>query len=194
MKTGKRTRVIMVTDGDEVARQVVEEAARQLGLRCISRSAGNPTPLTGEQLVDLIRIAEHDPVLVMVDDRGRAGKGKGERALEAIARHPEIELLGAIAVASNTAGVAGCQVDVSVAADGRLLPCRGVDKEGNPAGPGVVVGDTVDILDELSVPVVVGLGDIGKMDGADLLAKGAPLTVRAIRAILERSGRCGHRS
>jgi stage V sporulation protein AE len=38
------------------------------------------------------------------------------------------------------------------------------------------------------VPVVIGIGDIGKMDGADDVKKGAPLTTKALRTIMERSG------
>jgi stage V sporulation protein AE len=36
--------------------------------------------------------------------------------------------------------------------------------------------------------VVVGIGDIGKMDGSDDPDRGAPLTTRALKEILSRSG------
>ena len=63
------------------ARRVAENVAQRLGLRCISASAGNPTPLSGPELVALIKQAVHDPVLVMVDDKGDPGTGPGEEAL-----------------------------------------------------------------------------------------------------------------
>ncbi|MFS8512909.1 MAG: stage V sporulation protein AE, partial [Planifilum fulgidum] len=90
-----KRKVILITDGDRVAREAVEEVARQVGGRAISASAGNPTPLTGEQLVELILQAKHDPVLVMFDDCGSGGTGRGERAMEYVANHPDVEVLGA---------------------------------------------------------------------------------------------------
>jgi len=46
----------------------------------------------------------------------------------------------------------------------------------------------VEILDRLNIPVVVGIGDIGKMDGADDPDRGSPLTTKALREIMDRSG------
>ena len=37
-------KVILVTDGDEIAKAAVERAAQNLNLRTISSSAGNPYP------------------------------------------------------------------------------------------------------------------------------------------------------
>ena len=183
----KRVRVILVTDGDEIARSAVETAARDLGLRVISRSAGNPTRLTGEELVELCQQAPYDPVVVMVDDRGKSYKGKGETALEIIARHPRVEVIGAVAVASNTILALGARVDASVTYTGQLVPSP-VDKDGTRVEGDFIVGDTVDVLENLDLPNVIGIGDIGKMRGADGLKKGAPITRRAIKEILRRSG------
>lgn len=184
----KKTRVILITDGDCVARKAVETAAHGLGLRVISRSGGNPTPLTGDEIVALARSAPRDPVLIMVDDRGKSYKAQGEEALETIARDPAIEVLGVVAVASNTLRANGARVDLSITSEGEVIP-GSVDKLGNPQTWSTVIkGDTVDVLEELSIPMIVGIGDIGKMEGADVLERGAPITVRAIKEILERSG------
>lgn len=180
-------RVILVTDGDKVARRTLETAAERLGLRCISASAGNPTPLTGPEIVSLIRQARYDPVLVMADDKGHPGQGKGEEALAYIASCEGIEVIGAIAVASHTRHTLGVAVDLSVTRDGGLVAAP-VDKEGRPlTGRDRLQGDTVDILSRLDIPVVVGIGDIGKMAGADYIQNGALITTRAIMEVLDRS-------
>ncbi len=181
--------IIVVTDGDQVARQAVETAARNVGARCISASAGNPTALTGEQLLNLIKQAAHEPVVVMLDDRGFKGEGHGESALAFLAAHPGIRILGVLAVASNSVSEDGARVDFSVDRDGNLVEGP-VDKFGRKSGGGndTLNGDTVELLDRLNIPVVIGIGDVGKMDGADDHLAGAPLTTRAMREILKRSG------
>lgn len=73
----KKRRVIIVTDGDEYARKAIEHVAKAVGGRCISRSYGNPTTLTGSQTVDLILQAPYDPVFVMFDDSGFLEEGPG---------------------------------------------------------------------------------------------------------------------
>ncbi len=185
----EKTRVILVTDGDHVAQKTVEATAKQLGLRCISLSGGNPTSFTGSELVALIKQAKYDPVLVMVDDNGVAGTGRGEHALEYIVHHPDIEVLGALAVASNTPHVHGVHVDCSVDRDCHIVQ-GGVNKDGSNdrEGKGIIKGDTVDILETLNIPIIIGIGDIGKMDGRDDLKKGCPVTARAVQEILQRSG------
>ncbi|HHW49425.1 MAG TPA: stage V sporulation protein AE, partial [Clostridiaceae bacterium] len=45
----EKRKVILVTDGDSVAKEAVEIAASNIGARCISDSAGNPTVLTGQE-------------------------------------------------------------------------------------------------------------------------------------------------
>lgn len=180
-------RVILITDGDKVARRAVEMAATRLGMRCISASAGNPTPLTGAELVDLIGQAAYDPVLVMVDDRGNPGLGPGESALAYICSCPAVKVLGAIAVASNTRQAHGARVDVSVTRDGRVIDGP-VDKSGFPdLHRHFLQGDTVDVLRDLKLPLVVGIGDPGKMDGADCLKDGCTVTVRAIMEVVSRT-------
>ncbi len=183
----QRRRVILVTDGDEAARRAVEVACRRLGLFCISRSAGNPTPLSGRALAELALSAADDPVVVMLDDDGEPDRDRGERALEELARDDRLEILGAVAVASDTRPVRGTPVDVSVDRRGRVAP-RAVDKHGHLLDRRVVKGDTVDVLQRLRIPVVVGLGDPGKMDGRDDAGRGAPLTVKALREVLDRAG------
>jgi len=185
---GKR-KVILITDGDQVARTAVEHAAAEIGCRVISRSSGNPTPLDGDQIVHLVKHAAHDPVLVMFDDNGDGDFGWGEKALEYVSCHPDIEVLGAVAVASNTPMVEGVRVDFSVDQNCNLVE-GAVDKDGYPSSvsDSVVYGDTVDVLSECNVPIIVGVGDIGKMKGKDHFLKGAPVTKTAILEILKRSG------
>lgn len=187
--SGKR-KVIVITDGDQVACKAVEKAAAELGCRVISRSSGNPTPLDGDQIVRLVKHAKHDPVLVMFDDNGDGDYGYGEKALEYLNNHPDIEVLGAVAVASNTPFVEGVHVDFSIDQNGHLID-DGVDKDGLPCHDNhgkMVYGDTVDVLSSLELPVIVGVGDIGKMQGKDHFLKGAPVTKAAILEILKRSG------
>ncbi|MFD2371831.1 stage V sporulation protein AE [Brevibacillus sp. GCM10020057] len=182
-------KVILVTDGDHVAQKAVEMVAKELGGRCISLSAGNPTPLRGSQMVELIKMAPHDPVLVMFDDNGDFGRGRGERAIEYLVKHPDIEVIGAIAVASNTRLVQGATVAYSVDNSGRIVE-EAVDKDGyaNKELKHRIYGDTVDILNALQVQNVIGIGDIGKMEGRDSLQNGCPITRLAVQWILERSG------
>lgn len=182
----RKRKVILVTDGDRIAKSAVEVAARNIGARCISSSAGNPTRRSGEELVSMIKQAPSDPVVVMLDDRGYNGEGRGERALAFITGHPEIQVLGVLAVASNTENVSGCTVDTSITNTGQFIE-GAVDKNGRPK-PSPQEGDTVEIIDSLNLPLVIGIGDIGKMDGADEAEKGAPLTTRAFKTIIEKSG------
>ncbi|MBS3976947.1 MAG: stage V sporulation protein AE [Syntrophomonadaceae bacterium] len=178
-----KRKVILVTDGDRVAQHVIEYVARKFGGRCISLSAGNPTFISGAEIVRLIKAAPYDPVFVMLDDKGKRLKGPGESALEYIVKNSDIDVIGVIAVASNTEAVNGVKVDCSITRDGQETT-GAVDKNGYPTGAAILSGDTVDILSRLSVPVIVGIGDIGKMDGLDSLEKGAPITTKAINKIL----------
>jgi stage V sporulation protein AE len=181
-------KIIIITDGDRVAQEVVEKVAQNVGGRAVSMSAGNPTPVSGSEIAAAIKEAPHDPVLVMVDDCGSRNQGSGERALEELANDPELDILGIVAVASDTSKVEGVPVDFSVSREGKLVS-RPVDKNGNPEPEGhtKLEGDTVDVINRLGVPVVVGLGDLGKMDDADLVEEGAKITTRAVEEILKRS-------
>ncbi|AIG26086.1 stage V sporulation protein AE [Brevibacillus laterosporus] len=184
-----RRRVIIITDGDHIAQRVIEEVARQIGGRCISLSAGNPTLLSGEQMVTLIKQTPYDPVLVMFDDNGNYGFGRGERAICFVAKHPDIEVLGAVAVASNTKWVTGTKVKYSVTKQGIVVE-DAVDKDGvvHKELQHRIYGDTVDILNACDITHIIGIGDIGKMDGRDHINKGCPITKKAIEWIMERSG------
>jgi len=190
----KKIRVILVTDGDRIAQEAVEKIGTSLGLRCISASGGNPTPISGQEIVELLKTVPFDPVLVMFDDRGYSEKAEGERALEVVANHPDIEVLGAVAVASNTSGIVGVQADACIDCQGHVID-NSVDKKGEikkdkeqcGCKP-IVIGDTVDVLNDVDVPVIIGVGDIGKMQKHDDLSRGAPITRKAIEEILRRSG------
>ncbi|MFE8695592.1 stage V sporulation protein AE [Cytobacillus sp. FJAT-53684] len=183
-----RRHVILITDGDDYARRTVELVAREVGGRCISLSHGNPTTLDGPLIVKLIKKAAHDPVFVMFDDSGLAGEGAGERALKYVACHKDIDVLGIIAVAAKTRQAEWSRVDVCIDRDGELTP-YGVDKFGLPEmEKGRIYGDTVYCLDEIDVPIIVGIGDIGKMAKKDHYDVGSPITKKAVELILERSG------
>lgn len=183
-----RRSVILVTDGDEYALKTLEYIAKEVGGRCISKSQGNPTTLTGEQIVKYILQTPYDPVFVMFDDSGLLGEGRGEHALKHVATHPNINVLGVIAVASKTHQTEWAKVDVSIDRDGNLTE-YGVDKSGiREYDIGRINGDTVYCLDELDVPIIVGIGDIGKMARKDDIKVGAPITRKAVDIILERSG------
>lgn len=185
-ESSQKRKVILVTDGDLMAKKAVEIAARSIGGRCISKSAGNPTPLSGEKIAEMVRQTPHDPVVVMVDDRGHTGEGKGEHAIREIAQNPGIEIVGAIAVASNTEGVNGTKIDCAVTKNGNVVDGT-VDKHGNKQDGHIIKGDTVDVLEEMDVPIVIGIGDPGKMDGKDRCDKGAPIMTKAMKEIIKRS-------
>ncbi|MFD0770831.1 stage V sporulation protein AE [Bacillus sp. CGMCC 1.60114] len=183
-----RRRVILVTDGDEYAQRTIELLTKEFGGRCISASQSNPTKLTGRKIVELIMQTPHDPVFVMFDDSGYIGEGSGEKALKYVATNKQIDVLGVLAVASNTHHWEWARVDVSIDREGRLTE-YGVDKFGlADVEIGRINGDTVYCLDELHVPIIVGIGDIGKMYGNDDWKRGSPITKKAIQVILERSG------
>ncbi|QUH20462.1 stage V sporulation protein AE [Alkaliphilus sp. B6464] len=182
----ERRKIILVTDGDSCAQKTLEIAVSNIGGRCISRSGGNPTPITSSEIVELVKQAKNDPVVVMVDDRGNTGIGKGEQAMFEIINHPEIEVLGIVAVASNTKGVRGVKVDYSIDNNGNMINAP-VDKHGNISDKKVLYGDTVDIINNCNVPIVIGVGDIGKMEGKDVVEIGAPIITKALEEIITRN-------
>lgn len=184
-----KKRIIIVTDGDRTAKAAVEKAATAVGGRTISASGGNPTPIDGEELAEMILKAPKEPVLVMVDDCGKRTKGPGETVLEQLVHDERLEVLGVLAVASNTTKVEGVPVNFSVTRDQKVVSGP-VDKDGLPeeAGHYKVEGDTVDVLNRLDVPVVVGIGDLGKMDDADSFEDGARITTLAVQEILKANG------
>ncbi len=179
-------KVILVTDGDRAAKKAVELAARNIGGRCISASAGNPTYLKGEEIVELINKAEHDPVVVMVDDRGEKGIGPGERAMEVILKDSSLDVLGVVAVSSNGKECNGLRVSCSITKDGNIIE-GAVDKYGNDTKRADMCGDTLSILKRERNLVIVGIGDPGKMDYNDETEKGAPITTMALNEVIKRS-------
>ncbi|MDQ0257712.1 stage V sporulation protein AE [Evansella vedderi] len=182
-----KKRVILITDGDESAKGAVELAAKSLDLYFVAESGGNPSKISGEQLVKLIKGADKEIVLVLFDDCGYPNKGPGESALVQVVNSPDIEILGAIAVASESYSREWTRVNVSIDRNG-VLTEYGVDKGGIiDTAVGRIRGDTVSVLDELPIPLIVGVGDLGKMGGRDSIEKGAPITKLAIELILERS-------
>lgn len=182
-------KVIIVTDGDQTALKAVERAARELNLYPLRVSAGNPTPLSGPEMLDYILQSPWDPVVIMVDDRGEKGVGPGEQIIEyLLAYRGKVQILGVVAVASDTR-VRGVAVDCSVDSGGNLV-AGPVDKEGFQEQPGHrrLEGDTVGILSRHPEVYVVGCGDPGKMHGQDTAGKGATITRSCLCAILERNG------
>lgn len=183
----EKRKVVVLTDGDRVAKRVVEQVAKNVGGRCISLSGGNPTHVTGSEIAAAVKQTPYDPVLVMIDDCGSQGVGRGEKALAELKLDQEIEILGVVAVASNTAAVEGTPITASVTRDGTVVE-KPVDKDGNPKGGDCKIhGDTVDIINQLNIPVVIGVGDLGKMDDADLVEQGAKITTQAVQEVLRRS-------
>lgn len=175
----EKKKVILITDGDESALKVAELVAKEIGGRCISNSWGNPSKLTGEQLIKMIKNTPSDPVLVMFDDCGYTEEGPGEKAMKVVANDETIEVIGAIAVASQTHASEWTKVDVSIDRNGHITE-YGVDKFGLPdIEIGRINGDTVYILDQLNIPFIVGIGDIGKMAGKDSVERGAPITKKS---------------
>jgi stage V sporulation protein AE len=181
----EKRNVILVTDGDSVAQSAVERATYNIGGRCISASGGNPTVLSGPQIVEAIRKAEHDPVVVMVDDKGAVGKGKGEKAMEYILDDETVNVLGVIAVSSNGKDCNKLKVTASVTKDG-VITAGAVDKYGNDVGRHRICGDTLSVLEGRDDLVIIGLGDPGKMDFNDEILKGAPITTMALREVLKK--------
>jgi len=179
-----KKRVILVTDGDENAQEAIIQACKNLGLYPLLSSAGNPTPLTGERLLWEIKQAPYDPVVVLLDDRGVVGEGKGERALEQLLLAESLDVLGVIAVASNTDRARGIEVTESVDRHGRVTR-QPVDKYGEKEPPGhrFLEGDTSEILARFPEVKVIGVGDLGKMKGRDDPAHGAMITTRCLQEL-----------
>lgn len=177
-----------MTDGDIYAAKTIAYVAKKVGGRFISSSQGNPTLLTGKEIVERILQTPFDPVFVMFDDCGMVGEGRGEMAMKYVAKHPQIIVLGAIAVASKTKQNEWTRVDFCIDRYGEITE-YGVDKSGvKEMDIGRINGDTVYSLDRMPIPLVIGIGDIGKMARKDHVQKGAPITMKAVSIILERSG------
>ncbi|MGE5404723.1 MAG: stage V sporulation protein AE [Candidatus Saccharibacteria bacterium] len=181
-----KKRVVVVTDGDSIAQKAVREACENTGLYPVMSSGGNPTPLTGSELAEQIKSAPFDPVVVMLDDKGEIGTGPGEMALEYLLNDKELEILGVVAVASNTDALRGVNVDESIDLNGRIIS-EPVDKNGEsePYGNIYLEGDTSEILARYPDVRVIGCGDLGKMMGHDRPEKGAHITTKCIQQIID---------
>jgi stage V sporulation protein AE len=182
-----RRKVIIVTDGDRAAKEAVEAAASNIGARCISSSAGNPTVLSGEEIISMIKQAPYDPVVVMVDDKGAVGKGRGETAMEKILDCSDVEVLGIIAVSSKGKDCYGLKVDCSVTREGKVI-YSAVDKYGIDMHMDKLCGDTLSVLKSRNDIFIVGIGDPGKMYFYDDKMRGAPVTTMAMEVILRHNG------
>lgn len=178
-----KKKVIIITDGDNVARQAIEMAAKRIGGRCISLSAGNPSIISSDTLIDLINSAKNDPVLVMVDDKGRRDYGNGESIMMHLLLSDEITVMGIIAVASNTNFGNPVRVNCSVNNKGKIVK-NAVDKHGNEIDSDNLIGDTINCLYKIKLPYVVGIGDIGKCHGSDDIEIGVPILIEAIKQVL----------
>ena len=184
----EKYKIIAITDGDSTAFKAVEKASQNLELDIIYESAGNPTSTSGLEIKNKIKEATTNPVLVMFDDQGEVGTGLGEQALLTMISDPEIEILGVLAVASNLKNVQGVNPDFSVTQNQEII-AQPVDKTGKAEEieHNILEGDTIDVLNQLSETLIVGIGDLGKMEGKDIVSQGAPITTKAISEVLKRS-------
>lgn len=179
-------KIIIITDGDNVAKRSVEYCAKEIGGRCISLSAGNPSNIDSDTLISYIKEAPQEPVLVMVDDKGSRGYGRGEENLAHLLINDEIEVLGIVAVASNTFSGSPIEVDVSITKNLKITD-KAVDKYGNEQKDKNFYGDTINGIEKFKVrPIIVGIGDVGKMHGKDDILIGSPVLMKALRYILDR--------
>ncbi|MGE5454678.1 MAG: stage V sporulation protein AE [Methylocystaceae bacterium] len=181
-----KKRVIIVTDGDHAAREAIKVACANVGAYPLNITVGNPSRLTGEETLFQIKSYPKEPVVVMVDDGGWVGEGKGESIIAYLLNsQDEIELLGVVAVASATRRTRGVEVDCSLTRQGNQSK-QPVNKLGfpEPVNHHYLEGDTTEILLMQHGIKVVGCGDLGKMDWRDDPEKGAPVTTECLRAIL----------
>ncbi len=172
--------MIVVTDGDDLAAAAVEQACARLGLAWLGRSRGSPTPLDADALVAMARRQRRSPVVVMVDDHGHPGEGVGERLLERLLRRGDIRVEGVLAVASRVRAAPGLLVERSVDRSGREV-AGAVSKDGRARPGHRLQGDTLGVLRRHRVPVV-GIGDLGKMGGAD---RDARVTTVGLKLLME---------
>ncbi|MCT2537441.1 stage V sporulation protein AE [Aquibacillus koreensis] len=181
-------KVIVVTDGDEYARKTLDYLAKELGGTCLSYLSDNPTQASSEEIQKAIYRAKEEPVYVLLDDAGILGVGAGEKILLDLANDPDIEVIGAIAVAAHTKNTEWSRFTFAIDLNGELIP-YGVDKQGVRLPElGRINGDTVYSLDQIDIPIVIAIGDIGKMQGKDDVKKGSPITRQALEIIMERGG------
>lgn len=186
-------KVIAVMDGDSTAAKAVQKAAEKLNVTVVNESIGNPTSISGAELIAKIKEIAAPLVVVMFDDQGEVGLGLGEKAFLTILSDPKIEVIGVLAVASNLKSVQGIEPDFSITQDQKIIN-EPVDKRGQAEEEGhkIVEGDTLDVLNSLADTLIIGIGDLGKMEDRDAIEQGAPVTTKAISEILQRSGQDGN--
>lgn len=182
-----KRKVIILTDGDSAAQKAVEIAAKNIGGRCISASAGNPSMLTNIKIIELVKETDYDPVVVMVDDTGKKGKGCGEKIMESLLEDDDVEVIGVVGVSSNGKECGSFKPLCSIDKDGNVINGN-VDKFGNNIGNSDICGDTLSILRDRKDLIMVGIGDPGKMDYNDDVGKGAPITTTALKEVMKRAG------
>jgi stage V sporulation protein AE len=148
-------------------------------------SGGNPTRLSADKALECILNAPYDPVIVMVDDKGKKGMGPGECLMETLLNDQRLQVIGVVAVASDTR-VRGVAVDKSVTIDMRTVPGP-VDKCGYQESQKHhrLEGDTVEILRHHPELFIIGCGDLGKMNGRNCLEQGARVAEQCFREILK---------
>ncbi|WP_280768302.1 stage V sporulation protein AE [Salipaludibacillus daqingensis] len=183
-----RKKVIFITDGDDSAVNAVKVAADTLQCYFLSLSKGNPSFVKTEVLIKKIMEAPLEPVIILFDDAGFPGTGPGEKRMKEVANSPFIYVLGIIAVAAHSDTNDWTNVDICVDRFGEITE-YGVDKAGiKETVVKRIRGDTVDLLNVHDEPIIIGIGDVGKMGGFDDFEVGAPITKKAIQIIMERSG------
>ncbi|MDL4840745.1 stage V sporulation protein AE [Aquibacillus rhizosphaerae] len=181
-------KVIVITDGDEYARKTLDYLAGEIGGTSLSYLSDNPTHVSPSEVKHAIYNTSKDPVYVLIDDAGIPGVGAGEKILLELVDDPKIEIIGVIAVAAHTKNTEWSRFTFAIDHYGELIP-YGVDKQGVRLPEiGRINGDTVYSLDQLDLPIIIAIGDIGKMQGKDDIKKGSPITRKAIEIILERGG------
>ncbi|WP_276202156.1 stage V sporulation protein AE [Salsuginibacillus kocurii] len=173
---------MFVTDGDSKAIQAVKNAARHLQLGVVVSSP----PLA--KMTGQINRQPFSRVVVLFDDYGSHEIGVGEELMQQLSEDPRYEIIGALAVASTAHQYDWTHVDVSIDRFGEITQ-YGVDKEGwTELEVQRIKGDTTSVLDQLSIPLIVGIGDLGKMGRRDDPVFGSEITLKALQFVLEREG------
>ncbi|MGE5379838.1 MAG: stage V sporulation protein AE [Methylocystaceae bacterium] len=188
-----KKRVIIVTDGDHAAKEAVTTACANVGAYPLTITAGNPSRLTGEEVLFQIKSYPGEPVVVMADDGGWVGEGRGESIISYLLKsRDEIELLGVVAVASGTRHARGVVPDCSWTRQLKksYLPVNKLGFE-EQSGHEYLEGDTTELLLLQNNIRIIGCGDPGKMDWRDDPAQGAPVTTACLRALINQPEREG---
>jgi stage V sporulation protein AE len=173
-----------------MATKALRLAAKNIGARLISLSGCHQPGdayFTPGEVEEMIRSADGELIVVMADDEGFVGEGRGEKIIRHLSNSSDVEILGVVAVASHTEKAKRIKVDSSVDRFGQVHQ-NAVDKEGNMIDGDVIQGDTVEVLRNLPVKTVIGLGDPGKMFEADEVKNNAPITTKALQEVLKKSG------